>query len=59
MHLPIMHIIFPANVVTLYSEMIPTLGFDILDTFLDWEYDQSIITFDFKRHYAMQSQFFS
>lgn len=47
-----MHIVFPANVVTLYSELIPTLGFDILDMFLDWE-KQNLVMFDFKRHYAM------
>jgi len=36
MHLPIMHIIFPANVITLFSALIPTLSFDILDAFMDW-----------------------
>ena len=36
-HLPMMMPIFPANVILIMKILIPTIGFDILDTYFDWE----------------------
>ena len=47
MHLPLLQINFPANVMTFIQILIPTLNFDILETWLDWE-KFNIIKFDFE-----------
>ena len=47
MHLPLYQIKFPANFMTFIQILIPTLNFDILETWLDWE-NFNIIKFDFE-----------
>ena len=37
LHLPIMRVLFPANTMLFVSVMIPTVGFDVLESFFDWE----------------------
>ena len=37
MHLPMLQIILPANVMTLFSVMIPTVSFDILESLVNWD----------------------
>lgn len=37
LHLPIMRVLFPANAMLFVAIMIPTVGFDILESFFDWE----------------------
>ena len=49
LHLPLMLVLFPANVMTFIEIMIPTVGFDILEAILNWE-DQPILEFDFEKH---------
>lgn len=49
LHLPLMRIIFPANAILFIEIMIPTVGFDVLESYFDWE-DQGLFQFDFDRH---------
>lgn len=58
LHLPMMTVLFPANVLTIIEIMIPTIGFDILDNFFDWE-KQSILQFDFEKHERVGEEIFS
>ena len=44
-HLPLMQIMMPANFITLINILVPVLGFDILESFLDWE-EQTVVEFD-------------
>lgn len=44
-HLPIMRIIYPANLMAFYSILIPITQFDIIDSKFDWEKDQKILKF--------------
>ena len=44
-HLPIMRIIFPANLMVFYSVMIPITQFDIVDSKFEWEKDQKVLKF--------------
>ena len=37
MHLPMLQIVFPGNAMLLITILIPVVGFDILETVLDWE----------------------
>lgn len=53
-----MHILFPANVMLFVSVMIPTVGFDVLESFFDWE-SQQVIEFNFTRHEVMEDEVFN
>ena len=37
MHLPIIQVLFPANVMIIIRALFPTIGFDIMDSVLEWE----------------------
>ena len=51
MHLPMLQVIFPGNAMTLIVIVIPVVGFDILETFLDWEMlNESFEVFNFNEH---------
>lgn len=43
-----MHVFFPSIVIEFMATLIPILGFDVLERFLDWE-SQTLIDFDFDR----------
>jgi len=58
MHLPMFRIILPANLLTLIAQMIPIMGFDILESFFNWD-EQSILKFDFDRHDFKSDSMFS
>jgi len=47
-HVAMFKINLPANITTIFSALVPTIGFDILEKIIDWE-DQSFILYDFKR----------
>ena len=49
LHLPILRVIFPANVMMIIKVMIPTVCFDVLDQFDIWS-NQNILEFDFQKH---------
>ena len=53
-HLPMMQPLFPANVVMIIKILIPTIGFDILDNYFDWE-TQNLWTLDFETHEDIKS----
>ena len=51
MHLPMVQIVFPGNVMMMIGILIPVVGFDILESVFEWESLNSIIrVFDFKEH---------
>lgn len=58
LHLPLMRIMFPANVITFIQLLIPTVGFDILEAVLNWE-DQGILQFDFQRQEQAGEEIYS
>lgn len=58
MHLPLMRVIFPANVICLFRVLMPALSFDFLDAFFDWE-EQTYIKFDMKRQYWMSDYYYT
>lgn len=35
-HLPFLPIVFPSNVMFLYEALMPIVGFDFLDAFIEW-----------------------
>lgn len=57
LHIPLMRIMLPANVLTFIEIMIPTVGFDILESFFNWE-DQRILKFDFEKHDKLGDELF-
>ena len=38
MHLPMIQIIFPGNVMMIIAILIPVIGFDIFEKLINWEY---------------------
>lgn len=48
-HLPMMLPLFPSNVIMIIYILIPTISFDFLNNFLDWE-SQDLMEFDFDKH---------
>ena len=54
-HLPMMMPIFPANVILIMNVLIPTISFDILDTYFDWE-NLEYLKFDFETHDNIKSK---
>lgn len=51
MHLPMMQVIFPGNAMTLIVIVIPVVGFDVLEAFLDWEMlNEQFEMFNFSEH---------
>lgn len=52
-HLPIINILFPGNVMLLISILVPFVGFDIMETYMDWEALNESFSgeiFDFNEH---------
>ena len=45
-HTAMFKISLPPNVMTFFNKLVPTVGFDILEAFIDWE-AQPFIKFDF------------
>lgn len=45
-HVAMFKINLPANVMTIFSALVPTIGFDILETIIDWQ-DQTLINYNF------------
>lgn len=37
MHLPIIQVLFPANIMIIIRALFPTIGFDIMDSVMEWE----------------------
>ena len=58
LHLPIIRVIFPANVMLLISSLIPTIGFDLLEAFFDWE-EQRVLRFNNDRHDSIKDVYFN
>ena len=58
LHLPIMHIIFPANAILAISIFIPTIGFDLMDQ-LNLYDQQNIIEFDTEMHENIKDKIFN
>lgn len=53
-------IIFPGNAIALISILIPVVGFDILESFMNWELLDSIVKlFDFKVHDKIGDELFN
>ena len=51
MHLPMVQIVFPGNVMMMIGILIPVVGFDILESVFEWEsLNQMIKVFDFNEH---------
>ena len=44
----------PSNVMTFFSALVPTIGFDIMELIIDWS-DQRVLLFDNARHDLMTS----
>ena len=59
LHLPIMAIIFPSNAMTIIAILIPIVGFDILETYLDWELvNEWRPVFNFDEHNKIDDRIF-
>lgn len=60
LHLPMLQIVFPANVMTLISIIIPVVGFDVLESFMDWEWlDGAFPMFNFQEHELVGEKLFA
>ena len=60
MHLPLVQISFPGNAISLISQMIPVVGFDILETIIDWEVvNESFSIFNFGEHEFLSERIFA
>lgn len=58
MHLPLIQVLFPANIMMIIKALFPTIGFDIMDSVLEWE-DQSLVEFNFKQHDTIKDKVFN
>ena len=53
-------IAFPGNAIAFISILIPIVGFDVLESFMDWEKLDSIVRlFDFKEHSMITEKVFN
>lgn len=53
-------IVFPGNTMTLISIIIPVVGFDVLESTLDWEWVDSMFPiFDFNEHELVGERLFN
>ena len=60
LHLPMILIIFPGNAIAMISILIPVVGFDILESLMDWEkLDSYLGLFDFEQHEQIADKVFS
>lgn len=53
MHMPLLKFLYPGNVMTLISTLIPVVGFDVMEQWMDWEYLDDLYPgglFDFEFH---------
>lgn len=57
-HLPLLHIVFPGNVMMLFEILIPIVMFDIIDSKFDWEEDQSLLKFNSNKHEVLEDRIF-
>ena len=58
MHLPIIQVLFPANIMIIIRALFPTIGFDIMDSVLEWE-EQGVIQFNFEKHDSIKDTVFN
>ena len=54
-------IIFPGNVMSLIGIVIPVVGFDVMETYMDWEAlnNLGVHLFDFGYHYTISDKVFN
>ena len=53
-----LRIILPANAMLIIQKLIPTVGFDLLNSYFDWT-SQSVLEFDFDQHGEIKDTVFN